>query len=236
MSAVKSAEQGVGLGGYHQVVAGAPRLPQVNLLPPSVKERRQLQRLKSLLLAVLVAVVLLGAAAWFFTANMASNAQADLDAEQTRTSQLLAEQAKYSAVPTVKGQIEASEAARALATDPEIYWKALSDQIILGLPEGVRVGVIDVATTSPLAGTPAAPDAVTEQGVATVKVVVESPTVIETSAFLDVLEGIPGFMEATVTSETLGENEELQPMYEVQTSVQVDTTVYANRFKEAGEG
>lgn len=235
MSAVKSAES-MGLGGYQPVVAGAPRLPQVNLLPPSVKARRQLQRLKTLLLGVLVVVVVLGAAAWFFTANMASNAQAELEAEQTRTSQFLAEQAKYSAVPTVKGQIEDAESARALATEPEIFWKSLSDQIILGLPEGVRVGVIDVATTSPLAGTPAAPDAVTDQGVATLKVVVESPTVIDTSAFLDVLEGIPGFMEATVTSETLGENEELEPMYEVQTSVQVDATVYANRFKEEGEG
>ncbi|PFG33096.1 hypothetical protein [Sanguibacter antarcticus] len=236
MSTPKSVDEAAVFGGYQPVVAGAPPLPQVNLLPPSVRARRQLQRLKLVLLAVLVAVALLGIAIWLWTAALASTAQSDLETEQTLTTQLLREQAKYAEVPRVKGQIEDSKAARSLVTEPEIFWKSLTDEILAGLPAGVTVTDIDVSTKTPLSGTPVAPDAITDQGVATVTVNLESPTVLLTSDVLEMLDGIPGFMESTLTAETLGEDDELQPLYEVEATLQVDTTAYANRFKEAGEG
>ena len=123
-----------------------------------------------------------------------------------------------------------------MVTEHEILWKSLTDQIILGVPEGVLVGTIDVATMTPLSGAPASPDAITDQGVATVTIVVESPTVFDVSSWTDALNEIPGFMEATFSTETLGENDELLPIYEVSATVQVDTSVFANRFSEEGAG
>ncbi|SDC21247.1 Tfp pilus assembly protein PilN [Sanguibacter gelidistatuariae] len=236
MSTTKLSQNRAGVGGYTPVIAGASRLPQVNLLPPSIRARRQLQRLKVRLLFVLGAVMVLGVAIWFTTANIAINAQTELENEQMQTSKLLREQAKYAAVPAIKGQIGDALLARTFVTGHDIFWKSLTDQIMVGLPEGVVVGVIDIATTTPLAGAPAAPDPITDQGVATVTVAVESPTVLDTSAWLDVLDEIPGFMEATFSTATLGENDDLEPIYEVQAMVQVDTSVFANRFSEEGTG
>jgi hypothetical protein len=97
--------------------------PQVDLLPPEVREGRKLKSTKRALLFTVLGVVValtLAAAAAFLSAAAAAS---ELTAVQGDTTVLLAEQSKYAEVPRVLGQVANAEAARQAGLSTEILWK-----------------------------------------------------------------------------------------------------------------
>lgn len=54
---------------YRPMVSGAPALPQVNLLPPAVRERRALQRLKLYLLCGVAGSVVVAGGLWYYSTS-----------------------------------------------------------------------------------------------------------------------------------------------------------------------
>lgn len=221
---------------YRPMVSGAPMLPRVNLLPPAVRERRALQRLKLLLLGGVGVSVLVAGGLWFYATSELDSAVQARDTAQLQTSVLLREQTTYAAVPEVKGKIVDTEAARTLITANETFWKAQTDAILWTLPPGALVTNIVVESAGPMNGAPAAPDALQAQGFAGIVVAISSPTVIDTSAWLANMSAVPGFLGATLDTASLTEDDNQVPVYEVTAHVHVDPSVYAGRFADAEEG
>jgi Tfp pilus assembly protein PilN len=221
---------------YRPMVSGAPLLPQVNLLPPAVRERRALQRLKLVLLGGVGASVLVAGGLWFYATSELDSAVEARDSAQLQSTALLREQTTYAAVPEVKAKLADAESARALITANETLWKPQTDAILWTLPPGALVTNIVVESAGPMNGAPAAPDALQTQGFAGIVVAIESPTVIDTSAWLTNLSAVPGFLGATLDTASLTEDDNQVPVYEVTAHVQVDPSVHAGRFAEAEEG
>ena len=86
------------------VIDGATALPQVNLLPSSVRARRALQRVKVWLVIGLGVVLIAALLAYVFAMLSASSAEDELDEVRAYTQRLLTEQAKYSEVPVILAQ------------------------------------------------------------------------------------------------------------------------------------
>jgi hypothetical protein len=214
------------------VVPGAHSLPQVNLLPQWVREGRNLRRLKVLLGIAVLAVVLLAITAWFTAQTMASNAKEALETEQTRTAALLREQAEYSAVPAIKGQITATKTARDLAVAFDVAWLPKSTELYDTAPDGSRIVELNVTSMTPMQGAPVVADAITRQGVATVVMTAESDDLIDTTEWLQGLALVPGVVDPVFTTQTLGQNAEGDVVYTVEASVQVDASVLAYRFAD----
>ena len=85
---------------------GAPRLPQVDLLPPEVRAGRGLSQLKRLLALGLVVVVLLAGVAygWAYLAEQSANDH--LADSQDEAAALVREKQKYAEVPAVLKALE----------------------------------------------------------------------------------------------------------------------------------
>lgn len=221
---------------YRPMVSGAPALPQVNLLPPAVRERRALQRLKLYLLCGVAGSVVVAGGLWYYSTSELSSAVEARDTAQMQTSTLLREQTTYAAVPAIKARITDSETARSLITSNETLWKPQTDAILATLPLGAQVTTIVVESAGPMNGAPAALDALQVQGFAGIVVAIKSPTVIDTSSWLASMSAVPGFLGATLDTSSLTEDDAQVPVYEVVAHVQVDPSVHTGRFTEAEEG
>src|SRR5690606_29737467 len=100
------ARAGATTGHRGGVIDGATALPQVNLLPASVRARRALQRIKVWLVIGLGVVLISALLAYVFAILSASSAEQKLDAVRAETQRLLTEQAKYAEVPVVLAQLD----------------------------------------------------------------------------------------------------------------------------------
>lgn len=203
--------------------------PQVDLMPPEVRLRRRLKRTKRVLVLVLVGVVGVSALGYAGSLVSANSASADLESVQQETARLTAEQSEYAEVPQVLGQITKVETARQLGTASEILWKPYLDAMRAVTPAGVSLDSLTVAGTDPLQQRPSGGSALAEPGIGSVQIVAKSLTVIDTSDWLDALNGIPGFGDAWFSNETISEKDGVV-FYQVDATVQINTTALANRF------
>lgn len=175
-------------------------IPRANLLPPSivVAERAAAKR-KGALGAIAAAAVLAGvavaAAAWY-----AGTRQSALEAEQQTTDSLLAQQLEFSEVRVIEDAIATAEAARVLATAPEVDWREYLDYIQSSLPAGTVVTSFNLQSGT--VTTPFAPPSDPLQGprVAQLSFVAQSPGLLDVSQWIDNLATIPGFQDATPSS------------------------------------
>ncbi|MGP7960989.1 hypothetical protein ACTVCO_09290 [Sanguibacter sp. A247] len=118
---------------------GASRLPQVNLLPTDVTEARSLKKLKIVLLAAVVVVLLAIGGVTVLAMGQVSRAQDRVDAENVETARLQTEQRKYAEVPVVLGKISDTEKALFRAGMGDIQWVALLDAITVQLPQDTEL-------------------------------------------------------------------------------------------------
>lgn len=215
-------------------VGALPR-PQVNLLPPEVRSRRTLGRVKVRLFIAVIGVLVLLAGAYVFTTFVRSAAADNLAAKKAEVQRLVTEQEKYAEVPMVKSQIAAVEQARLLGTSTEILWPQYMRAIQAVAPTGWRLESLSTLTPTPL--TPAAPatNPLAAPNVGTITFTGRATTVPDIAAWLDALDSIPGFSDAYATSAQLSVNEGSAPYYETSATVQVDTSVFAQRFAATEE-
>ncbi len=183
------------------VLGGQPR---VELLPPEValgeKARATRRRLIALFIVVLLVVIVGYGAAVFH----GQQAQGDLAAAQARTGVIQAERQKYAAVTTTDALITDIEAARTLGASTEIIWSDLLDSIRASLPAGVTITSATMKGTAPweAALSPAGP--LREPRIATLAIVISSPTIFDATDIVRSLVNVPGFADATPDSVTGG--------------------------------
>ncbi len=105
-------------------------------------------------------------------------------------------------------------------------------------PAGTAITSFSAQAASPADGSSfTAPDPLAHPGVATITFSIQTPTLPDTAAWLDALNGIPGFMDASFTTASLtdGEPEDgVGELYTVASTVQVNVRALSGAHVELG--
>ncbi|MEP6480277.1 MAG: hypothetical protein ABJB03_12840 [Rhodoglobus sp.] len=171
--------------------------PRVNLLPPEVAQRSRARAMRRALAGLVVAAVLVVGAGYALASLYAADAQSKLEAAQAHTQELLTEQLKYADATTVASLVAATTQARGVATSTEVMWSDLIYSIASYLPAG---STLDSGTLlgEPPWGPPLLPGGPLREGrIATLTIVVKSPTVPDAAVLVRSLSKLPGFADAT---------------------------------------
>lgn len=211
--------------------AASSAWPQVDLLPPEVRAARRLAGTKRLLLLGLAVVALASVLVFVLASVAALAAKTDLANVQRDTDELMAEQAKYSEVPLVLGQIQATKTARELGFSTEILWKPFVEAIRAVTPEGVTISDLTVTVATPTTNPVASNDPLAGPAVGTITFNGTAATPIDTSAWLDALDSLPGFNDPWFSTETLAETDGVVS-YKISSSVQITDEVFAKQYVE----
>ena len=207
-------------------------LPQVNLLPPEVRAKRGLKVLKRWLGVSLLATLVLCVLAYGASLMSAAAAQSDLATAQVDTTRLQTEQQKYAEVPQVLSALASAKAARTLGMSTEVQWKSYLDAITAVLPAGVSLESITVTGATPMTAAPAPASVLDKPSVGQIQFSGRIDTVPNTAAWIDALNGVPGFSGAWVSATAITETDKLV-YYTVTSTVQVTDAAYAKRFAAA---
>ena len=211
-----------GGAGPNATVGGAPR---VDLMPPEIRLRRaQLRTRRSLRLAlfgVFVVVVVACGGTWAFN-GLAQTALLETGNQQQA---LITEQAKYSDVTVVNGSISLIKAGQIVGDSTEIDWQTYLTKLQATLPVGVALTTVTVDSATPLK--PYAQTATPLQGgrIATLEFTASSVSLPSIPVWLDGLKTLPGFVDATPGSVTLGD-----AGYTADVSMHINADALANRF------
>ncbi|MCU1431894.1 MAG: Fimbrial assembly family protein [Actinotalea sp.] len=236
MTALRTGPEPTVAAGVDTAALGAFALPQVNLLPPEIRSRRTLGRVKLRLALMLLGVMLL-AVVLFVAAVLDEGAAArELALQQAEVQRLTGEQATYAEVPQVKGQIAQALAAREYAMSTEVMWVDFMRAIQAVVPSGVGIETLTITAPSPMLETVTSSDPLAEASVGSISFTGNSGTLPDVAAWLDGLDSIPGFSDATFSSAEIVDEDGLIT-YALTSTVQVDESIFANRFAqtEAGE-
>ena len=183
-------------------------VPRVDLLPPSIELRRSQTAVRRLLLLGLAGLAVIAVTATVAASFTADAAERELAAAQARSAQLIAEQAQYSEVSTVKGQLADADSARLAALYAEADWDRLMREVDGALPAGMTLTSENI-TILPLSDSgPPSPSAVALDipGVIEIQFTATAPALLDANPLLGGLEGLTGYVSATVDS-VVGENE-----------------------------
>jgi hypothetical protein len=207
------------------VLGGEPR---VNLLPPEVLEQAADRLLRKKLLMATAGTLVLVVLGVGGAALHATNSALQLVTAQADTAALLAEQGEYVAVRQVQSQVETAVAARAVGGWTEIDWKAYLQQVRAALPADVGIEAVTVDSTSPLTAFPQPTAPLQNARVATLTVILASPTLPTVPQWLEQLQGLPGMADAAAGSITAVEN----GGYTVTVTMHVNSDAFSGRFTD----
>lgn len=207
-------------------------LPQVNLLPPEIRAARALQAVKRVLIMALALVLVLVVAGYGAASLRVLAAEDELSEAQDEFARLTAAQDEYAEVPVVLNRLRALENAQTLGFSTEILWTPYFDAIFAVMPQDVWISSIVAAGETPMQAAAETVDPLQAPSVMTLSFTGRSLTIPKTADWIVQLNSIPGFADAWVSSIATAEDEEDGVYYEVQSSVQVDSSAFANRFVE----
>lgn len=213
---------------------GVAPFPQVNLLPPEVRSRRQLGRTKIWLGIALLVVLLLIGLGYVVAALARASAADDLADAEAEVQRLMAQQAQYAEVPLVKGQIATAERARLMATETEVVWPEYIRAIQAVLPPGVTITQLATEMPGPGTDTMSSGSPLDIPNVGALSFMAQARTLPDMAAWMDGLDAIQGFGSATFTTATLTDDEGVI-VYEIAVQVRVDESAFAHRFVEQPE-
>ena len=179
-------------------IVGAP--PRANLLPPEIAQVAKLSRQRrGLVYMVLLAIVLVGLG-YAYVSLLAIQAKLDLDLENQQTAPILAEQATYSEVTSITARLEATKAAKAVASSTALDFQAYIDYVNGTLPAGGSISSYSFAGTLPTVSYEPPAEGSASATVATANFAVILPGLSSVSTWLHALETIPGYAGATISS------------------------------------
>lgn len=210
-----------------------PAVSQINLLPPQYAERYALGRLKRRLVLALVAVAAVAAAVYVVTLTQLQTAQDRTAKAEQETTALLQAQQQYAEVPIVLNELSRARDARAMGMSTEIMWGPYLGAIGSVTPEGVTLTNIDMDGATPQLA-PAPPEnAFASASVSTIRFEGRSTQMVDTAAWIDGLDAVPGLQDAWVTVAGVEEYQG-QTVYVYSSSVGVSALAYVLRFSEEG--
>ncbi|UZN05165.1 fimbrial assembly protein [Cellulomonas sp. S1-8] len=210
---------------------GFPSVPQVNLLPPEYGARQALSQMKRRLLFVLVVVLAAAVVAYGVALTSLTSARGDQARAEGETTRLLQAQQQYAEVPQVLGQLTRAQDAQALGMSTEILWAPYLRAIGAVMPEGVLLSQFAMTGATPMLAPAPPSNVLQEPTVAGVAFEAISDELVDTAAWVDALNAMPGFHGALVSSASADEYND-QPVYRYTSTVRVTEAAYADRFAE----
>lgn len=227
----KGAQPVAGQGGDRPISSsfGAPPAPQVNLLPPEVRSRRALGRVKVVLAGFLAFVLLAVAGGYVFAGFEVRNADDELETASARVQSLLAQQAEYSEVPRLNSQINTISEARLFATSTELEWARYWRAIEAVAPPGWSIQTLQTALPRPGEAVMPGVNPLGAPNIGTISFIGRATTVPDIAAWMDALEQIPGYVDAWFTNAQITEDTGFA-YYEVGATIQVETSAFWGRF------
>ncbi|WP_019137113.1 hypothetical protein [Cellulomonas massiliensis] len=210
-------------------------LPQVNLLPPSIRAKRALGRTKRMLAYALVGFLLLLGLLGAYAMMHKGAEEARLDDATAETTSLMKQQAQYAEVPRVLGQVDKLESVLAQGFSTDVDWNKYLGALAAVLPDDVRITEVTLTGATPMLAPAEPTDALSAPSVATLTFALRSPDLPKTAEWIDALNGVSGFQDAWMSqaSWTLGEE---GGAYEVGGTVQISDVAYTGRFSGQSEG
>jgi hypothetical protein len=197
------------------------------LLPPEVGLAAKARGLhRGLSLIVVVAMVVVGAG--YGAASLhAADANAQLEAANSRTQDLLAQQKKYSEVRTVNKELELVTAARQVGSSTEINWRTYLRSIQASLPSGTTIATFSAKSATPLAEFTQATAPLQGERIAELTFTAVTDSLPDVPAWLNALAKLKGFVDASPGSVTLSGN-----TYTASIVMHVNEQALANRFAD----
>lgn len=207
---------------------GAPRQPQVNLLPPEVRAKRSLGRVKAWLAITLLAVLLVSVAGVVLAMFVEKAATDELAAKEAEVVRLQSEKTKYAEVPRVKGLIAATQEALDVTTATEVLWPGLLGSIQATLPENVRI--LTLSTTLPGPGAPETPSGnpLDPESIGFIGFTGRAAVLPDMAQWMDQLATIPGVTGVSFETADFAADETVYG-YDITVTMQVDRTILANQ-------
>ena len=202
--------------------------PQVDLLPPEVRRSRKLSQTKRLLVLMILAVVLLAVLGWVYARSTLSNANQELADAQAETEQLTAEQATYSEVPQIQGQLKRADSALSAATATEVLWKPYFEALRAVTPAEMSYDSLQVTMSSdPNAAT--AGDPLQQPSLGQIAFTARATTMPDMAAWMDAVKAVPGLSDPWFTQANITDKDGAV-YYQVTGTVQITGTALAHRF------
>lgn len=203
---------------------GAPELPQVDLLPPEIRAGRGLAVVKRWLVIGLLATLVLAALVYGWAFLQRQSAEDHLAEAQDTATRQIKEKATYSEVTDVIKGISDTRTAIAFGSMTTVRWSPYLDAIAAVLPQDVVIETFTIAQGSPTSPFVDAADPLnTQLGIGSIRFTSRSATLPVASEWLDALESIPGFVDPSLQS-SLMEEEDGTSYYSVSSTIQVDAT------------
>lgn len=218
-----------------QLVVGG--IPRVDLLPPEVHAARRRKRDRRIAVVAFGAVVLLTLAGVGGAFALSRAAEESLATEQTRTGDLLLEQASLSDIRVLHDSLDLTQAGLEVSSATNVDWAALTQSVLDVIPPELAPVSINTLGTSPfVAPQPAAAlvtpdtsivfDLVTRPGFAG-----QALTRLDVASVLDRIDAIEG---VSVSRSTPFRWDPTIDAYAVTITVAFDD-VYTERFAPEGE-
>ncbi|MEO6944813.1 MAG: hypothetical protein ABI053_08895 [Lacisediminihabitans sp.] len=209
------------------IIGGEPR---AHLMPPeaALREKERGMRRLSVLLLVLVLVVVGAGYGWAFFQN--ADAQSALAASNAQTQSLVTQRQKYAKATTVASQVSDITESKALAASTEVLWADLISSVRSSLPAGVLIESATMKARAPWEPELAPAGPLREPRVATITIVISSPTILDATAIVRSLVDVTGFADATPDSVT-----EADGLYSTSVTLNVNKKALSNRFATTTE-
>ena len=204
--------------------------PRVDLLPSSLRERRQQKRFRRGMYAGIGVVAGLLAAGIAGSLSFNAMAAASLAEEQAVTLDLLGRQAQYAELSAVQDRIALAQAAQQVGAGTEVDWSGYLTELRATLPDGATLTSVTVDSASPLAVYEQSTAPLEGPRIATLTFTAASRALPDVPVWIDALRTLPAFVDATANSVTLDDT----GVYAVNMTMHIGPDAYANRFLPEG--
>lgn len=204
------------------VLGGEPR---VSLLPPEAALRAKARGMRRLSILLLVLVIVIVGAGYGYAFSVNATAQAALVTAQSESNALVKQRKQYAKATQVAALVSGVGEAKTLGASTEVIWSDLISAVRSSLPEGVLIESATMKARAPWEPefTPAGP--LRQARVATLTIVISSPTILDATAIVRSLVDVPGFADATPDSVT-----EADGIYSTTVTLNVNEKALSNRF------
>lgn len=199
--------------------------PRVFLLPPEAAAREKARSARRLSVLFLILVIVIVGAGYGYASLTNSNAQAALASSQAETASILNQRKEYAKASSVASLVTGVTAAKTLGASTEVLWAGLIDAVRATLPDGALIQSATMKARAPWEPefTPAGP--LRQPRVATLSLVITSPTILDATAIVRSLVDVPGFADATPDTVT-----ESGGTYSTTVTLNVNEKALSNRF------
>jgi len=209
------------------LVVGGP--PRAELLPPEVAQGVRARALRRSLVALVILVVAITAAGVVATTIASGASQLLLNAETERGNDLLKQQAEYSEVRQVQTMIGKAQEGLELGSSTEIRWSSYLAEIAASLPPGTTVTDIAAVLATPTQPYTAPTIPLQGERIGELTFTATSPTLPDVELWLNGLETVTGFVDATPGTVELDANN----AYTVKIVMHINSDVFETRFSRS---